>query len=65
MSPDWMASKKATINPQNEIDNKCFKWSINSGLNYNKTDEKYLKKILKLKKVDTDLSSHQKYFNGS
>ena len=25
MSPDWIASKKATINPKNEKDNKCFK----------------------------------------
>ena len=36
MSPDWIASKKATINPKNEKDNKCFQWSIISGLNYNK-----------------------------
>ena len=26
ISPDWIASKKATINPKNEKDNKCFKW---------------------------------------
>ena len=25
-SPDWIASKKATINPKNEKDNECFKW---------------------------------------
>ena len=36
MSPDWIASKKATINPKKETDNKCFQWSIISGLNYNK-----------------------------
>ena len=24
MSPDWIASKKATINPKNEKNNKCF-----------------------------------------
>ena len=35
VSPDWIASKKATINPKNEKDNKCFQWSIISGLNYN------------------------------
>ena len=28
MSPDWIVSKKATINPKNEKDNECFKWSI-------------------------------------
>ena len=25
MSPYWLASKKATINPKNEKDNECFK----------------------------------------
>ena len=40
MSPDWIVSKKATINPKNEKDNKCFKWSILAGLNYNKIEEK-------------------------
>ena len=46
-SPDWILSKKATINPKNEKDNKCFQWSIVLGLNYNKIKEKELKKILK------------------
>ena len=45
-SPDWIASKKATINPKNEKDNKCFQWSIIAGLNYNITKEKELKKGL-------------------
>ena len=40
ISPDWIASKKATINPKNEKDNECFKWSIIGGLNYNKTKKK-------------------------
>ena len=60
MSPDWIVSKKVTINPKNEKDNKCFQWSIISGLNYNKIKEKDLKKILKFKRVDTDFSSHQR-----
>ena len=60
MSPDWIASKKATINPKNEKDNKCFQWSIISGLNYNKIKEKELKKILKFKRVDTDFSSYNR-----
>ena len=60
MSPDWIASKKATINPKNEKDNECFKWSIIEGLNHNKTKEKESKKILKFKRVDTDSSSHQR-----
>ena len=60
MSPDWIANKKATINPKNEKDNKCFQWSIISGLNYNKIKEKELKKLLKFRRVDTDFSSYQR-----
>ena len=51
-SPDWISSKKATINPKNEKDNECFKWSIIAGLNYNKIKEKELKKLLKFRRVD-------------
>ena len=60
ISPDWIASKKATINPKNEKDNKCFQWSIIAGLNYNKIKEKELKKLLKFRRVDTDFSSYQR-----
>ena len=60
MSPDWIASKKATINSKNEKDNECFKWSIIAALNYNKINEKELKKLLKVTRVDTDFSSYQK-----
>ena len=60
ISPDWIVSKKATINPKNEKDNECFKWSIIAGLNYNKINEKELKKIEKFKRVDTDFSSYQR-----
>ena len=38
-SPDWIARKTATINPKNEKD-KCFKWSIIAGLNYDKIKKK-------------------------
>ena len=51
ITPDWIASKKATINPKNEKDNKCFQWSIILGLDYNKINKKYLKKNRKIKKV--------------
>ena len=54
------ASKKTKINPKNEKDNECFKWSIIEGLNYNKIKEKELKKKEKFKRVDTDFSSHQR-----
>ena len=60
MSPDRIASKKATINPKNKKDNECFKWSIISGLNYNKIKKKELRKILKFKRADTDFSSYQR-----
>ena len=60
MSPDWIASKKATINPKNEKDNKCFQWSIIAGLNYNNIKEKELKKLLKFRRVDADFSSYQR-----
>ena len=45
-SPDWIASKLASINPKNEQDNECFKWPIIAGLNYNKINEQYLLKLL-------------------
>ena len=54
MSPDWLVNTGATINPKNEKDNKCFQWATILGLNYNKIKEKDLKKILKLKRIDTD-----------
>ena len=64
MSPDWIASKKATINPKNEKDNKCFQWSVIAGLNYNIIKEKESKKLLKFKRVDTDFSSHHSYWES-
>ena len=60
MSPDWIVSKKATINPKNDKDNKCFQWEIISGLNYNRIKVKDLKNILKFEIVDTEFSSHQR-----
>ena len=53
--PDWIVNKKATINPKNKKENKRFQRSVISGLNYNKTNKKYLKKIEIIKKVDIDL----------
>ena len=32
-SPKWLENKKATINPKNENDDECLRWSINSALN--------------------------------
>ena len=33
-SPDWTKSKKATINPINKIDNKCFQYAVTVALIY-------------------------------
>ena len=64
VSPDWIASKKATINPKNEKDNKCCQWSIIAGLSYNIMKEKELKLLLKFKRVDTGFSSHERYWES-
>ena len=60
ISPDWIVSKKATINPKNEKYNECFQWSIISGLNYKRIKEKELKKMLKFKRADIYFSSSQR-----
>ena len=64
MSPEWISSKKASVNPKNEKDNECFKWSIIAGLSYNKIKEKELKKLLKFKRVDTDFTLYQRYWEN-
>ena len=33
-SPEWLKNKKATINPQNEKDGKCFQYPVTVALNY-------------------------------
>ena len=63
-SPDWIANKKSTINPKNEKDNKCFQWAIIVELNYNIIKEKELKKLLNFERIDTDFSSHKKYWKN-
>ena len=32
--PDWIKNKKATINPINEKDNKCFQYAVTVALNH-------------------------------
>ena len=64
-SPDWIKNKKAAINPKNEKDNECFQWSTIAGLNYyNVIKKKELKKLLKFKRADTNVSSHQRYWEN-
>ena len=60
-SPEWILYKRATINPKNKIDNKCFQDSITLSLNYNEIRQKELENILKnIKHEDIDFSSHQR-----
>ena len=35
-SPDWIENKKATINPQNKKDDKCFQYASTVALNHEK-----------------------------
>ena len=39
--PDWVRNKKATINPMNKKDNKCFQYAITGALNHNERWKKY------------------------
>ena len=57
---NWLKNTGATINPKNKTNDKWLLYAITSGLNYNKIKKKYLKKIEKFKRVDTDFSSHQR-----
>ena len=34
--PDWIKNKKATINPINKKDNKCFQYFVTTVLNHEK-----------------------------
>ena len=47
-SPDWIKSKKATINPTNKKDNKCFQYAVTVALNYEKIG-KHTERITKIK----------------
>ena len=47
-SPDWIKNKKATINPINKKDNKCFQYAITVTLNHEKI-KKDLQRITKIK----------------
>ena len=35
-SPKWLKNKKATINPQNKNDDRCFQYAVTVALNYKK-----------------------------
>ena len=46
-SSEWLLHKGATINPKNENDNECLRWSIISVLNYSEITKKQFENILK------------------
>ena len=60
-SPKWLLHKGATINPKNENDDECLRWSIISALNYNDIMKKEFENIFKkIKHEDKDFSSQQR-----
>ena len=59
-SSEWLANKKATINPKNENDDECLRWSIICALNYNEIMKKEFENIFKkIKHEDKDFSSQK------
>ena len=44
-SPKWLENKKAVINPKNENDDECLRWSIICALNYNEIMKKDFENI--------------------
>ena len=50
--PDWLACKKAIINPCNE-DVECFKWAVIAAMRWEEIDRD-LQRISKLKRFETD-----------
>ena len=60
-SPEWLLHKGATINPKNENDDECLRWSIICALNYNEIMKKEFENIFKkIKHEDKDFSSHKR-----
>ena len=60
-SPEWLLHKGATINPKNENDDECLRWSIISAFNYREITKKEFEKIFKkTKHEDKDFSSDKR-----
>ena len=60
-SPKWLENKKAVINPKNNNDDECVRWSIICALNYNKIIKKEFENIFeKIKHEDKDFSSQKR-----
>ena len=65
-SSEWLKNKRATINPQNEKDDKCFQYTLTVALNYEQI-KSYPERISKIKPFidqynwkEINFSSHQK-----
>ena len=43
--PEWLVNKRATINPKNKKDDKCFQYALTLALNYNKIKKRLRKYI--------------------
>ena len=60
-SPKWLENKKAVINPKNENDDECLRWSIICALNYNEIPKKEFESIYeKIKHEDKKIFHHIK-----
>ena len=60
-SPKWLLHKRATINPKNENDDECLRWSTIFALNYNETIKKEFENIFKeIKHKDEDFLLRQR-----
>ena len=46
-SSKWLANKRTTINPKNENDDECLRFSTISALNYNEIMKKEFENIFK------------------
>ena len=54
-SPDWIKNKKATINPLNKKDNKCFQFALTIALNH----EEIAKKCERMTKVTPFINKYK------
>ena len=59
-SPEWLLHKRATINPKNENDDECLRWSTISALNYNEIMKKSLKTYFKKLNMKIKILHHSK-----
>ena len=59
-SPEWLANKKATINPKTKNDNESLRWSTISALNYNQIVRKSLKTHFKKLNMKIKIFHHRK-----